>query len=265
MSKKAHILCVAAGTGEGRFAPTPGFAVMTGDIAGMIAGDLWVGPRPYLETLKPIPAGKGPLSVFGAVVEAFGGDGKVDFESLLTRATALSDVLGTGKGALTIEYPEFVQIIPYYLFRNRGRFLHYLRPDKGSETRLHGKVSVGVGGHVDLADVVSDKDGCIDLAATLDKAGKREAAEEIGVTIDDHAFRYIGVLYATDTDVDRLHLGIVGICDLSDDQAANLQINHEIAEHGFATLAEIKARVDADPEKTLETWTRLVIESNPLA
>lgn len=265
MSKNAHILCVAAGNAPGRFAPAPGFTIMSGTIAEMVTGDLWMGPRPYLETLKPVEGGSEPMAFIGTIVDALAGDEKSGLADLMTGKKSISDILGMGGQTPAINYPEFVQIIPYYLFRNQGRFFHYLRPDKGSESRLHGKVSIGVGGHVDFCDVVADANGCIDLAATLDLAGKREASEEIGINIDDHAFRYIGVLYAVDTEVDRLHLGIVGICDLTDEQAAQLKANHEIADYGFATLAETRARVEADPNKTLETWTRLVIESNPLA
>lgn len=264
MSKNAHILCVAAGRGPGRFAPRPGFTTATGTVTDMIAGDLWIGPRPRLETLRAAPDGRGPLSVFGAVVEAFGRDGTKDVGGMIDKATSLADMLSAGAGG-GIDYPDFVQIIPYHLFRNNGRYLNYLRPDKGSETRLHGKVSIGIGGHVDLADVVVREDGGIDLASTLDRAGRREASEEIGASIDDQAFRYVSMLYATDTDVDRLHVGVVGICELNNEQAASLKVNDEISEHGFATLAEIKARADADPGRTLETWTRLIIESNPLA
>lgn len=263
MSKNAHILCVAAGEGPGRFAPTPGFTVVDGEIAEVVAGDLWVGPRPYLETLSPKIDENDPLSFISSIVG--GKIDKIDFSGLISGEKSLEEIIGYSMKAETVSYPDFVQIIPYYLFRNQGRYFYYLRPDKGSETRLHGKVSIGVGGHVDFGDIVANADGVIDLAATLDLAGKRESAEEIGTKIADQAFRYIGILYAIDTEVDRVHLGIIGICDLTDQQAAELQPNHEIADYGFATLAEIRKTVDADPNKTLETWTRMIIESNPLA
>jgi predicted NUDIX family phosphoesterase len=261
MSKNAHILCVAAGDGPGRYAPKVGFSTFSGDVAQVIEGDLWVGPRPHLETLQPVAPVADPL---GFIQRFLSGAKSPGVEDLLDGTASLADIL-TGGHEDKVAYPAFLQIIPYYLFRNRGRYFNYVRPDKGSETRLHGKVSIGVGGHVDMTDIVADADGRIDLSATLDAAGKREGGEEIGVEIAEGSFRYIGTLYAIDTEVDRLHFGIVGVCDLTDEQVETLKPNHEIAEPGFRTLADIAADTATDPDKTLETWTRLVIESNPLA
>lgn len=264
MSKKAHILCVAAGAGAGRYTPPVGFNTFVGGLQEVVAGDLWIGPRPYLETLKPLPAVKDPMAFIETLVAGMTGDGAKDVQGMLAGAASLSDLI-SGKNEPSVQYPAYIQIIPYYLFRNKGRYLRYIRTVTGGDARLHGKVSVGIGGHVDLKDVVVDADGRIDLVATLALAGKREAHEEIGANIADEAFRFIGTIYATDTEVDRVHLGVVGVCDLTDDQAAALVINHEIGDHAFMTLAEVRDEANADPNKTLETWTRLVIESNPLA
>lgn len=269
MSKKAHILCVAAGIGEGRYAPAVGFTTLKSPLTEAITGDLWVGPRPHLETLTPAATARDPLTLLNVLGGAFAAktEGKEiapDLEAILSGASSISDLLGMGRSE-DVTYPAFIQIIPYYLFRNRGRYLRYVRTETGGDARLHGKVSVGVGGHIDLKDVVADAEGRIDLVATLSLAGKREADEEIGARIDDEAFRFIGTIYATDTEVDRVHVGVVGVCDLTDEQAEGLTINEEIGDHAFKTLAEVKAEADGDDTKTLETWTRLVIESNPLA
>lgn len=267
MGMKAHILCVAAGFGEGKYAPKIGFNTMNGTLTDVVTGDLWVGPRRRLEELKPVPAMADPFALIQRMTDIVGKvEGRPNLADLLKGDDVLSKLFRTGQvEAGATEYPSFIQIIPYYLFRNKGRFLHYLRPDKGNETRLHGKVSIGVGGHIDVADVITNEDGGIDLTATLVRSGKREGSEEIGIDIADDSFRFIGTIYATDTEVDRVHLGIVGICDLTDEQAEGLTVNEEIMDHGFKTLAEIRSETDSDPLKTLETWTRLVIESNPLA
>lgn len=262
MSKNAHILCVAAGKGPGRYAPKIGFTNFGGSLAQVIEGDLWVGPRPYLETLRPVTPVAAP---FGFLQGLLAGNGGKGIEDLLNGCASIGDIIAGTRGDAETAYPEYLQIIPYYLFRNRGRYFNYVRPDKGSETRLHGKVSIGIGGHVDMTDIEADADGRIDLEATLEKAGKREGHEEIGVEIADGSFRFIGTIYAVDTEVDRVHFGIVGVCDLTDEQVEALSPNHEVSEAGFRTLAEIAADTAQDPNKTLETWTRLVIESNPLA
>ena len=52
------------------------------------------------------------------------------------------------------EDPSHKQLIPYCIFRCGERILHYTRGKSGGEARLHAKISVGVGGHVDRKSVV---------------------------------------------------------------------------------------------------------------
>src|SRR3989442_10503516 len=51
------------------------------------------------------------------------------------------------------EDPSFKQIIPYLLVRHRGRLFLVQRSTEGGETRLHGKYSIGVGGHMKPGEV----------------------------------------------------------------------------------------------------------------
>ena len=44
--------------------------------------------------------------------------------------------------------PQFRQIIPYVVIRNGDQYFVLVRTPKQSETRLHHKVSLGIGGHV---------------------------------------------------------------------------------------------------------------------
>src|SRR2546428_6358723 len=50
------------------------------------------------------------------------------------------------------EDPSFKQIIPYLIVRHRGRLFLVQRSTEGGETRLHGKYSIGVGGHINRGD-----------------------------------------------------------------------------------------------------------------
>src|SRR2546428_5860123 len=70
------------------------------------------------------------------------------------------------------EDPSFKQIIPYLLVRHRGRLFLVQRSTEGGETRLHGKYSIGVGGHINRGDVEGAQDV---IAAGL----KRELEEEV--------------------------------------------------------------------------------------
>ena len=57
------------------------------------------------------------------------------------------------------EDPTHKQIIPYCVFRHGDRVLHYTRGKAGGESRLHAKISVGVGGHVNPVDMGEGRKG----------------------------------------------------------------------------------------------------------
>src|SRR4051794_16485928 len=44
--------------------------------------------------------------------------------------------------------PSFKQLIPYVVLRYGDKVFHYCRGGSGTETRLHAKRSVGIGGHI---------------------------------------------------------------------------------------------------------------------
>ena len=96
---------------------------------------------------------------------------------------------------------EYKQLIPYIVMQDvEGRIACY--PRQGSETRLHGLWSAGVGGHVNPND-----QGC-DLLETLFHGARRELSEEFAST-PKCAFRVVGVINEEITPVGAVHLGIV--------------------------------------------------------
>jgi len=224
MSKTEHILTVSGGHGAGRLAPPLGVTRLAGGLSAAVIGNTWFGPRPHLETLQPV-------------------------------ANENADAGG-------IAYPEHLQLIPYTLFRYNGQYLRYLRTTTGGDERLHGKISVGIGGHVGLQDAVIAADGSIDVKATLDKAFRRETREEIALELSKDGPQWHATLYWNATEVDSVHFGIVGIYDLTDDEHQQIVANHEVGDIRFATLENIAD--EAVDGVTLENWTRLVIEASPL-
>jgi predicted NUDIX family phosphoesterase len=105
------------------------------------------------------------------------------------------------------------QLVSYVVFRHDRSVLVYRRTKKGGETRLHGCLSVGVGGHVNVTDVVC-VGAAIDIGATLRRACAREVAEEIACG-DVNRFETVGVIMETITPVSRVHLGVVVECWLA--------------------------------------------------
>jgi predicted NUDIX family phosphoesterase len=114
-----------------------------------------------------------------------------------------------GPRSVLEENEEFRQIIPYIVLQYGSRFVRYTRTAAGGEARLHGKTSIGLGGHIDLCDVKT-RGQEIDLLATLTAAADRELEEELG-GVECEAREWIGMLVDNESAVGRVHLGIIGL------------------------------------------------------
>ena len=148
------------------------------------------------------------------------------------------------------DMPEFRQIIPYVALKCDDRFVRYTRTSAGGEGRLHGRVSIGLGGHVDLSDIVVSGDH-VDLVRTLDDAARREVDEEL---LGVHALsrRWVGLLVDNDNPVGRVHIGVVALWELA--SAPHGSAEDAIGDWGLATLAELQA-----DDARLETWSSLLV------
>lgn len=110
--------------------------------------------------------------------------------------------------------PDWLQLIPYcvVLRPDRREVFRYQRGVAGGEGRLHGKHSVGVGGHVEP----QDGGGPAGRAAYL--AGyRRELAEELGLSDDELRTLYSpvrAIVWDPSDDVGRVHLGLVHLLHL---------------------------------------------------
>ena len=104
---------------------------------------------------------------------------------------------------------DFRQIIPYIVVTDGARIVCYERTPAGGEARLHGKLSIGLGGHIDFSDVARSNDA-IDLDRTMAQSAQRELEEELrhasGIDTD-----WIGLIVENDTPVARVHIGVVAI------------------------------------------------------
>ena len=94
------------------------------------------------------------------------------------------------------------QIIPYIAICHGNRHLLLKRSSKQSEARLHNKLSLGIGGHINDGEL---KPGVTDLV----HAGMlRELSEEVELK-GKYTVHTVGVIYDPSTAVGRVHLGIV--------------------------------------------------------
>jgi predicted NUDIX family phosphoesterase len=146
------------------------------------------------------------------------------------------------------EDPSHKQLIPYCIFRCGDRILHYTRGKSGGESRLHAKISVGVGGHVNPVDMDGGKAG----SAAYHAAVTREIEEELELP-EDHQHSIIALLNDDSNPVGQVHLGIVHLVELQSEAVASRE--DALSDLGFTALAELNGPL----MERLETWSAFCI------
>ena len=142
--------------------------------------------------------------------------------------------------------PSMKQVIPYALFQRDGGIFLMRRLPKGGEARLHGKLSVGVGGHVNPVDGAQDA-----LAAGL----RREVEEEVEVEGPWEAVP-AGILNDDTTAVGAVHFGLVYRVR----PAGPVRVRERDALEGsFAPRAEV-LRLLREERDRFETWSALLLD-----
>ena len=147
------------------------------------------------------------------------------------------------------------QILPYIAVMDTdGKYLTYSR--NGTETRLHGSRSIGIGGHVDIYDsydTYNEEDTYWQsIEATILSAYRRELEEEIlWHDYDDYlAVDFDKLIVDTSNPVGRVHVGL--FTTLVYPQA---QPQEELHDPQWLTVEELKANIDE-----YENWSKLIIE-----
>lgn len=140
--------------------------------------------------------------------------------------------------------PTHKQLIPYVVVRDADRVFAMERTDAGGDPRLHGRVSIGVGGHLNPVD-----DGDDALMAGL----RREWAEEVDADWEPE-FELVGLLNDDSNEVGAVHLGVVFRVEAAGRPIAVRERDKLVGR--FMPGGEVMSRAER-----LETWSRLVGEA----
>lgn len=141
---------------------------------------------------------------------------------------------------------QWKQIIPYAVVVRGSEVLLLQRSKKGGDARLHDKLSIGVGGHINPPDA---EDG--DLLAN---AARREIEEEIAISGTFHA-EPVGVINDDSNPVGAVHLGVVHRVVLERGDVVVRET--DVLTASFVALERIEA-LARDPAVNLESWSRLI-------
>ncbi|TWT37451.1 hypothetical protein KOR34_24020 [Posidoniimonas corsicana] len=153
--------------------------------------------------------------------------------------------------------PSFKQLIPYCLFRYTDeagvvRVFSYQRGQSGGEARLKAKRSVGVGGHISTLDHQGDAQAA-DSAAVYRAGLMRELDEEVSIDAASEE-SCVGMINDDETDVGRVHLGVVHVFDMESPAVAPRE--EDIQDASFLPLDEIAKQLD-----NYETWSQIAVRA----
>lgn len=142
--------------------------------------------------------------------------------------------------------PAWKQVIPYCVVTSGERILLMKRRSKGGEARLHDKLSIGVGGHINPVDREAGSD--LVLAAA-----RREIAEELEVR-GEYELRLLGYLNDDSNPVGAVHVGLVFAAITT----GLVHIREEDVLEGQLVLSE-ELRANRSRGANLETWSSILI------
>lgn len=142
--------------------------------------------------------------------------------------------------------PSMKQVIPYLIVRHGARLFLFRRTAAGGEPRLHGKYSIGVGGHVDKKDVKGARD-------VVAESMRRELEEELRIEGPWRA-RPVGVLNDDTNPVGSVHFGLVHVVEV---ERPDIAVREADTLSGrLASLEEVLAA-----RGEMETWSQLILDS----
>lgn len=146
--------------------------------------------------------------------------------------------------------PSFKQLIPYCILRYTSEegvesLFEYTRGTGQGEGRLHRKRSIGIGGHISALDAAGSN------GDPYRTGMRRELDEEI---IIDTPFceHCVGLINDDESEVGRVHLGIVHIFDLG--RPAIQPREDDIIACGFRSVAELQGDLTG-----FETWSSICL------
>ncbi|MGQ9499804.1 MAG: phosphoesterase [Dissulfurimicrobium sp.] len=145
---------------------------------------------------------------------------------------------------------DYKQIIPYQVFHSDKRFFVYRRGEQIGEGRLTGRLSIGIGGHINIMDTYRSQDSSLSFYR---KALIRERVEELnGFNVVSEVF--LGWINDDIDPVGKVHLGAVHLCEVARPDKVDTKAGEDIHLVGWWTKEDILAK-----RELFESWSILAI------
>ncbi|WP_332286013.1 hypothetical protein [Bacillus velezensis] len=149
------------------------------------------------------------------------------------------------------EDPRFKQPIPYVVIRRDDEVFVYERLAGGGESRLHNKLSLGFGGHM------NPMEGAASFSEVLKQNTDRELAEELYIHEEDKQnIVTLGLINDDENDVGKVHIGILSALQLASAAQVEVKEKDQIAGR-WMKLSELK---EENVYQRLEAWSQFVAD-----
>lgn len=146
---------------------------------------------------------------------------------------------------------EFKQPIPYAMITRGNEVYVYERLSQGGESRLHNKLSIGVGGHMNL--ISEDATWHETLVENL----TRELDEELHIESTKKDIEYLGLINDDEDEVGEVHLGILARIEVDADAVVEVKETDQLKGQ-WMTIDELRTNEVFD---RLESWSKISVEN----
>lgn len=144
---------------------------------------------------------------------------------------------------------DLKQPIPYVVLKRDNQVYGYERLTGGGESRLHNKISIGAGGHMNNFD---NEDFYTLLSMNLE----RELEEELHIDGERLSLDTIGLINDDENEVGRVHIGLLVIAELARDAEVSVRETDQLKGAWF-NIEDLKQQ---EVYERLESWSQFVVD-----
>lgn len=146
---------------------------------------------------------------------------------------------------------DYKQPIPYVLLKRKDEVFLYKRLSGGGENRLFDKLSVGLGGHMNLTDSKN-------FDEILNENIERELEkEEMYIDSENRIYNIIGILNDDSDEVGQVHICILYTLQLDDDAIVEVKETEQL-QGEWVNVSNLKEK---DIYDKLENWSKIAIDN----
>lgn len=207
--------------------------------------------------------------IYEAMLKAPPSSSNFDDCAFVDAAPSLEGAVGLMSRLLCEKDPGYLQLIPYVVLQDTTdgpgaeKYFIYSRGAKGGESRLFGKCSLGLGGHIEEEPTESKN-----LFAVLTDTAARELEEEIGIDVFNDGGLMANVQQAVEKSVlhygpsdpvSSVHCAVMMMIPFNRSQFDAKKQEEGVIEKGqWLTVEEIQ-RQQGSGEIELEAWSQAVL------